>query len=389
MPPAESAQSTHRIGRVSVRRQGRFLVCESLVEIAGHNPSKLRFRVDHIYSGWASRCADPFLVASLIPAMLVGGEIIVDGCVTDLLLWRINYTIQDYLIQALPRLKRVLVVANGDQSAVNVWRNMVWAFRRPARILGFSGGVDSFYSLYNLHLSHSSKSAKITHLAFNDCGSHGHRSRQAVRLRKNRLKRVKAVGKDLDLPVIEIRSNMDKLYRGISFEETFTLRNIACSLLLQSRHAHFFYSSAHSYKRLHEGDSISWVEPFLFPLFSTRGLKLFIEGCATSRPAKIERLASVDLTRRYLDVCISTSQPQSSYPNCGVCRKCFHTLVILDACGSIDEYAFIFDLGAYYRVRDKLIPSLQKSESLLARMAYDHLRDTGFLAKINASKLGE
>lgn len=371
---------THQIGRPSIRGKGRFLICEARVEIAKKSPKQLRFKLSREYSSWISCNGDAFLIAILIPAMLEGGEIIVDADLSDVLLWRTNTVIQDYLIQALPMLKRVLVRRTHPGTNRSYATKIAASILPPARVIGFSCGVDSFSTLWDLHLSAPSKNTQITHLVFNDCGSHGSDPRLSRRLRKKRLQRVQKVAQSLKLPVIEIRTNITEFYQSLSFRDTFSLRNAACALVLQARRVDFTYSAAHNYQALREADALSQLEPFILPLLSSGGLRLGIGGYSKSRPEKIEVLSRLKLTHHLLDVCTNPSYKRFAYPNCGICAKCFHTLAVLDAIGSIDAYKSVFDLNAYYMTRDQRLASLSEA-SLLGRTAYNYLVSVGFLSR--------
>lgn len=380
-----AAPRVHRLSRPRRRERCSRLRCEACVQLAGQEPSRLWFQVHGRDRHLLTERVDPFLVACLVPAMLQGGRLEVDGEVSDELLWNLNHAVQDYLLQVLPRLQRVQIVSVASSSR---WRNLLFKGVVPASslwqrhgdvALGFSGGVDSFASLCDLYLSGPPRGLRVSRLVFNDCGSHGRRSRASAKLRQWRFRRVRSMARDLNIPLTLMRSNMDSFYQDISFEETYFLRNSACALALSGGISRFFYAPAHDFCSAHLGGAMGSLEPYLAPLFSLKGFSFSVSGFARSRVERLSLLVREPLAHRYLDVCTESPNPASGYVNCGCCPKCVHTLLTLEALGALDLFSGIFDVSSYRRIRDEAVRAIPVEGTLLARAAYAFACERGVI----------
>jgi hypothetical protein len=130
-----------------------------------------------------------------------------------------------------------------------------------------------------------------------------------------------------------------------------SIRNAAVPLLLQGRVHRFLFASSHEWKavRVEPGRTVTELDPVILPALSTERVELFPVGSGQTRVEKTERIAGLDLARRYLDVCIMEGR------NCSRCPKCLRTLLTLELLGHLDAFQGVFDLQVYRQGRDRFI----------------------------------
>lgn len=172
-----------------------------LFEVEGVRPDKLWFAVDSDYADWVSDSYDAVAVALLLPAMMAGRSLVLDGPVSARLYWSITSQVIPLLAQFFPATKRIEVIAAGNAPPT----------RGNAVVTGFSAGVDSFNVVLDHHAVDSvPESLRLTHLLFNDVGSHGRRRKgDLVERRWDGVARAAAT---LSLPLIRTHSNVNAFY---------------------------------------------------------------------------------------------------------------------------------------------------------------------------------
>lgn len=167
--------------------------------------------------------SDAPLAALLIPAMSRGEDIHIDGTISGRLYYNNLKLFQSLLRHIIPSLHQVSIYpmnlkCEQEKSASGV-------------ATGFSGGIDSYCTLADHYYSDIPKRFKITHLLFNNVGSHGSGGEQLFR---KRFERLMPVVERTGLPFVMINSNLDLFYSNkIGFQQTHTLRNASVALLLQ------------------------------------------------------------------------------------------------------------------------------------------------------------
>lgn len=100
----------------------------------------------------------------------------------------------------------------------------------------------------------------------------------------------------------------------------------ACGLLLGRRWRTLLLSAAVAYDEFDPWGSTCMTDP----LFSTSATRVWHYGAGADRLRKIEFLARRDVALEHLHVCWR----DASERNCGVCEKCFRTLLALDMAGA-------------------------------------------------------
>jgi len=300
-----------------------------------------------------SNSCDAPLVALITPAMAMGEDIHIDGIVSDRLLYNLSGPFQRLLQHIIPSLRQVKIFPEDIYCSQ--------ANSAPGVATGFSGGIDSFCVLADHYYSNVLERFKVTHLLFNNVGSHG---RGGERLFQERYKRLLPTAELLGLPFLMINSNLGSFYdKGLGFAQTHTQRNASVALLLQGGIGRYMYASAYNYSDAFVGPTydMAYSDTITLPLLSTDTLDAFSVGSEYSRVEKILRVAEVPDSYRALDVCVNAHN-NSGYINCSICWKCLRTLATLEIAGYLEHYSTSFDLNAYKSQRVKYFATLLGSQ---------------------------
>jgi hypothetical protein len=207
---------------------------------------------------------------------------------------------------------------------------------------GISCGIDSFHVLANQEKS-PYKSLNITHLAFNNVGSHGIGA-HAKKLFAERKNRVKLFCREFGFNLVESDSNFAE-----AFDQEHLLTNTYSSCFavyaLQKLWRTYFYASAHTVFEFslvnNEQKDTAYYDLLLSDMLSTPGLRIYSEGATLTRLEKTREVVKYAPSYRYLNVCIRSAE------NCGRCDKCIRTLLALDLLGKLEKYREVFDLRQY------------------------------------------
>ncbi|MCG5496050.1 hypothetical protein [Ectothiorhodospira variabilis] len=331
-------------------------------------PKILWYKVPRHCEAMLSDRSDAAVLALLIPAMKCGEDLEVAGVVSPRLYHNIKGPLQRVLQQLNPRLSFVNVVAlrvESDLSGIG-----------DAVVTGFSSGVDSMAVLADHWYQASSEAFRLTHLLYNNVGSHFATNENDF---LQRYDGVRKISDRMGLELIPVHSNLATFYDGaldLIFEKTHTVRNATVPLLLQARVGRFLYASAYSYTdvRVASDILIAHADLVLLPLMSTEKVDMTSVGSQYDRVEKTARILDLEETRRSLDVCVMSKHRG----NCSRCGKCLRTMLTLEVLGRLEEFSLIFDLDIYRRHRNHFLLN-----TLRGRGAYDVelqglIRRTGF-----------
>lgn len=287
---------------------------------------------------------DGFVVALLLLAMRLGEDIHLKAPISEKLYYNLENYYINLLSQTLDELKPIHIIADQFDYGVS-YEN------KNAVCTGFSGGVDSFCSIYDhYNKSNSPKNYDITHLLFNNVGAHDSSdSEERKRLSDSHYSFLKEFPKSIGMEFIKIDSNLDDILQ-IDFELSHTPRNISCVLLLQKLVSKYYYASAYSYSSydMQNIKDIGDLDPVAVHLLSTETLDCISVGSQYTRTQKTEIISKYEPTKRYLNVCTD----ETTHLNCSTCSKCLRTFLTLDILGILDEYKEVMDYQAYLCVRD-------------------------------------
>lgn len=213
---------------------------------------------------------------------------------------------------------------------------------------GISCGVDSLHALA-CQTSMKFKKHNITHLTFNNVGSHGEGER-AEKLYRARLERPRQFAEEYGFEFVASDSNLQNVVEQNHFK-SHTYSSMFAVYCLQKLYSVYYYSSAgYKYNEFNLVDlptlCCGSYEMLSLPLLSTHNLRIYSEGEGMSRMTKLKSVVKYAPSYKYLNVCLDDGD------NCGKCEKCVRTLLGLDALGALDNYSSVFDI-AYYRKHKK------------------------------------
>lgn len=328
---------TLRIGTPAVRTEAGHAVWEAPVE-SPRGETPLWFRVEAEHAGLLSTESDAALLALLLPAMAAGEDIEVEGSVSERLWYHLSGRYQRLLGQVIPWLGRV---------TIRPARLRRGGTRPPGVAAGFSAGIDSWSLVADHHARGDIPDGfRLTHLLFNDVGSHGP---PGLGLFQPRLARIRPVADRLGLPLVPVASNLAAHYdRRLSFIQTHTPRNASVALLLQGGVGRFLYAASYRWADSVVGPSpgIARTDPTALPMLGTESLDAHSVGGEYSRVEKTLQVAELPASWDALDVC---TRPSDGRPNCSRCSKCVRTLLTLEIAGLADRYASAFHLDEFRR----------------------------------------
>ncbi len=331
----------------------------------------LWYSVHNRFRDLVSESLDAPCAALLIPAMSSGEDIHLGGTVSERLFYNLSGPLQSVLRHVMPALRPVKICAK------DVHGGKLRAASGVAT--GFSGGIDSYCVLADHHYSSISDGFRVTHLLFNNVGSHGEESR-GEELFQERYRRLLPAADLLGLPFLMVNSNVDAFYGGqLDFLQTHTLRNASVALLLQEGIGRYLYASSHDYADVFIGqaDAISYTDCITLPLLSTETLDAFSTGSEYTRVEKTLRVAEITDSYGTLDVC-AEDKNTSGYTNCSACFKCLRTLATLEIAGYLELYAKAFDLDTYRRHRTQFFTQLLQSKEPLLREIVRFAKERSF-----------
>jgi hypothetical protein len=303
---------------------------------SGGAKKDLWYELDNSYKEYFTNTLDGPLVALLLPSMTRGENIQLNGKVSEKLYYNITYALQYILKSLFPSLKIIKISAK---------KLIKESTRASSTASGFSGGIDSFYTLSQHNFNSSMpENYKIKNLMYYNVGAF---AEGKERLFREKYRRLLPIAKELNLPFIAVNSNMDDFYGKNTFIQSHTLRTISVGLTLQNGFDKYLFASGYSYIDTRvspsKTQSISLAEPLIVPLLSTERFDPSLVGSEVSRVEKTNKTAILPYTKKYLDVCIDTNFTG----NCSRCRKCIRTMLTLYVLGKLDEFSEVFNTSVF------------------------------------------
>lgn len=328
------------INRPTIKIEGENAILANTLCIDGEE-KELWFQTNKKYADYLCwERGDAYLIAVLNYAMVHHHDInIVDVPISEDLLFNIETYLIDALIENNPSYYRPNIKATSISEKLP---------NAGAVGTGISCGVDSLHSLANHHASEF-KSHNITHLAFNNVGSHG-TGQGARELFNKRVERPKRFAEEYGFEFVISDSNLMEVIPQDHFK-THTYSSMFPVFCLQKLYSIYFYASG-GYRfnefRLNQDGLICCgsYEMLSLPCFSNGNIKILSEGMGHTRMDKLKKVALYKPSYRYLNVCLLEGD------NCNKCEKCVRTMLGLDAINALDHYSAVFDV-AYYRPHKK------------------------------------
>ena len=326
--------------------------------------SQLWYEIHGLPRGVSFASADAFFAPCLLFAMKRNAAI------------RFEVPISDRIAQQAPDLAFIFGTQLGlDRHPQIDFPNVVIITRQSrGGVMGFSSGVDSWFSLKENFFECDFPSKRVTYLLVNDVGANtlDPKKRQV-------LSRAQDVASDLGLRLGHVSSNMAH-FLGMGFQKTHTARNASVAHLFAPVTDTFYYSSTDTYldAGVFPTYDMAYADSILLPLLSSDAMHLRSSGSCFTRGAKTEGILNIPRIGEHLDVCVNHGH-QSSKINCGRCWKCMRTELTLEAFGALAQFEPVFDLNAYRKYRQRYIRTISLSAKPTEREAFDLARKAGLV----------
>lgn len=290
--------------------------------------------------------SDAFVIAVLNYAMRNKHDIICDAPMSEQLFYQIDTFLIDSVYKGSKSLYRTKLTTPIDNKML-ACKNAVGT--------GISCGVDSL-NVLKVNTGTQYKDLNVTHLAFNNVGSHGEGER-AVNLFNQRRELAQQFCEEYGFEYVESNSNiMDVISQNHLLSNTYSSSfAIYC---LQKLYKVYYYASCHSFVEFslidNECKDTSYYDLLLLSTFSTSSLQIYSEGANLSRFEKVQNIVNYIPSYTYLNVCTST------FENCGKCEKCIRTMVALDSLNHLENYAAVFNVQFYKENRNWYLKQLYR-----------------------------
>ena len=318
---------------------------------------------------------DAFVLVPLYLAMYLKEDLHIHGKMSKRLHNNITNYLQRILCDFSPDLSRVNVIADGFAEA---------AGNQGIIGTGISCGVDSLTTIYDRYVMEDDPDYRINGLFFYNCGSHGKYGAESEKLFFDRYRLNKAAADDLGLPIYLINTNFHSFMSVTGNDNSIGhMARYSCLLGVQRAVRKYYISSTFSYVdimrfglKCRNYDFAEFSESYSIPLIRTEKCELVIDGCQYERTQKTERIASWDIARKYLNVCVDEKYEGH---NCSKCGKCLRTLTAIDALGKLDDFGGVFDIAAYRRrsFRNKCDIVIHRKNDALMADNYNFARSHG------------
>lgn len=328
-----------KIEKPFIENDDKYATLNSYITIDGEK-KLLWFKVGIEYKNYLCyERGDAFLIAVLNYAQRNRHDIQIEAPITEELLYNIETYLLDSLTKYNPDFYRPIIKAEISSEVLE---------NAGAVGTGISCGVDS------LHVLASQNDAryphhKVTHLTFNNVGSHGE-GEYARQLYNDRLRKPKQFADEYGYAFVPSDSNLMDVIQQ-SHYKTHTYSSLFAIYCLQKLFSIYYYASGgYSYDDFTLVDKPSYCsgsyEVLLLPILSTKQLRIYSEGEDRSRMDKLKKMVDFVPSYKYLNVCLNEGD------NCSKCEKCIRTLLGIDAIGCIDNYSQVFDIDYYKKNRN-------------------------------------
>ncbi len=325
-----------------------------------------------------------FLIGLLYTAMYAGCDLILEGAVSE----RLLFHVKQYLIPIL------VDFFEGQVHPIKIHAAQVLSLGYPeanAVGTGFSGGIDSFHAIRDFYLNYDGPaSEKINTLLFFNVGSHGmgngkERLNWVENKFKERRKVLSEFPQQLGLPFVSVDSNLFSFIQS-GHLQTSSLASCSAALFLGRKlRLYYFGSIGFRYHdifypgRFNERDyDIEKIDDYILPQICTESFTAVSEGCRCSRAQKTMEICSDPFVQKYLNVC---NAHDTIAKNCSLCYKCQRTMLALDILGVIDKFSAVFDLKKYTsRERSRYIATILNKRKIdpFLQDLYDLAKSKGY-----------
>ena len=250
---------------------------------------------------------------------------------------------------------------------------------------GFSGGVDSFYTVCT-HLDTRAEHHKLTHLTFFNVGASGDAGGEEARelfLKRQGSARFFADHNGLNFAAVDSNISEFIKYKHL---QTHTMRSFSAVLALQKLFSVYYYSSGCTLGEfsLKKGDEAStYFDLMSAYCLTNENTKFYISGLNESRIEKCAAIADYPLSYRYLNVCLTEGT------NCCNCEKCLRTMLAFYAIGKLGLYGDVFDVNGFMANLNKnLIALVENSGNRNYSEIRDAMKENGLIIPLDVRITG-
>ena len=259
---------------------------------------------------------------------------------------RLHYQLEQYLIPAL--------CSKGDLYHPLKLRIPVTAERLENRggvATGFSGGVDSMYTLMT-HIGQDMPGIRLTHLLIANVGTlESDHNTQLLRVMAQNARM--GIAGELGLRVITVDSNLQILQEQ-HYLSVAVYRIPAAVLALQNLFRVFLHSGAYEFSHFSfVAENTAYYEILPLSCFETDTTVFYSTESHISRIQKLKELSDFPLAWKYLHPCI-----YAEGLNCGRCGKCVRTQGALYALGQLDKFDKVFILDDFYKNKENFLAQI-------------------------------
>lgn len=215
---------------------------------------------------------------------------------------------------------------------------------------GFSGGVDSFYTVLK-HMEPEEHKFKLTHLLIANIGAFTYgTTEETTPVFLKKVDDLTPAANDLGLPLIVVNTNFNDFYHDIEIERKHMNAVMGGSITkisavvyaLQKLFRIYYIASSLTLDRFQfaEDDScynlLYWLK-----LYSIPSLMFYGSGSEVNRIGKVEYISDYTTAQKYLGTDFGK--------NCGNCFKCLRTQGELYAVGKLDKFEAVYDVKKYVK----------------------------------------
>lgn len=206
--------------------------------------------------------------------------------------------------------------------------------------LGFSGGVDSFYSLEK---NGEGSLYPVTDLAYYNVGACGDAGdERAHEVFRGRAAWVEGITESMHMPLVKVDSNISEFLQ-IPHEESITFRTLGVPLTLQKYFKTYYASSTYEFTQFHYCQYPEYSDLLNIQCLSTDNLKFYSVGGEVDRVQKVKAIAHNKYAQKHLNVCVNDAT------NCSRCWKCKSTMLELYVEDALDEFHDVFDVEYFHK----------------------------------------
>ena len=234
-------------------------------------------------------------------------------------------------------------------------------------VSGMSCGTDSLYTLLCYGSDSTPANVKLTHLMYGELDYLFSRAippydvdrifYSEEQIRSKIVKNASMIAQRHHIPLLHIRSNLERDYYRGGYIYTGMYRYLACALALERLFSVYIISSSGNADRLEEISLFSptqHYENLICASCGTEKLRYMISDHAM-RVDKLRAIADDADLPDFVSVCFHLDE---NGLNCGECYGCMKTIIPLDILGKLDQFETSFDTAKYYANRQDVFRSL-------------------------------